>query len=195
MRIPRLFRQAAIATCGLLFAAVAAAHPDDDGADDDAVAAAIFDCEHPPADALQKLPAPLDQWARIECTPGGQKLVASLGDWYWRYPASWTTRPEAPAWAPDASITQHGPKHFVSMKIDTLDAAAVSATHERLLRDSATYKFQIDEPPTAMYRIEAKNSLGHAMDIFVPVVSEKRMWAILCVPVCRPEYAFMIERR
>lgn len=193
MTVHRSFRQVAFAACGLLFSAVATAHPDD-GSADDAFAAAVFDCEHPPADAMDKLPAPLDGWARIECTPAGQKLVAG-GEWYWRYPASWTTRPEAPAWAPDASIRTRGPKHFVSMQVDTLDAAAIAATHERLMRESATYKFQIDEQPGAMYRVGVTNNLGHTMDIYVPVVSEKRMWAILCVPVCRPEYAFMIERR
>jgi hypothetical protein len=32
------------------------------------------------------------------------------------------------------------------------------------------------------------------MDVYFPTVSDDLRWAILCVPDCRPEYAFLIER-
>lgn len=152
-----------------------------------------FDCEHQPPDALTALPAPLDAWARIDCSPAGQKLVAAIG-WQWRYPASWVTRPEAPAWSPDASLKHPGEKHFVDIDVTELDAAAVDAAHARLMRDSPIYQFHVEARPRGMYRVDLKNNLGHTFELFVPVVSDERMWAILCVPACRPEYAFLIER-
>lgn len=183
-----------IVFAAIAFAAIppgAEAHSDADH--DDAGDVGFFDCDHLPAGALTSLPAPLDSWAKLECTSAGQKLVAKL-PWRWRFPASWLNRPEVPAWAPAASFTLPGPKHFVKMEIAELDAQGIDAAHDKLMRDSATYRFHVETRPVAMHRMTVLNSLGHAMDVFFPTVSDDLRWAILCVPDCRPEYAFLIER-
>jgi hypothetical protein len=169
----------------------AAAHSE--GEHDDAGDLGFYDCDHPPANAVRTVPAPLSQWARFECNGAGQRLVAAQ-HWQWRFPASWTTRPDLPAWTPAASFVLPGPKHFVKLEVFELDAAELDAAHERLLRDSLTYRFHVETRPRAMFRLAALNSLGHDMDVFFPVVSDDRLWAVPCVPDCRPEFAFIIER-
>lgn len=192
MSIRRLPRWRALAAFVLAASSLgAAAH--DEGASDAAGELGFFDCEHPPANIVTALPAPLGEWAQIECNAAGQKLIAAKG-WQWRYPASWVTRPEAPAWSPEASFKLPGPKHFVKLDMATLDTAALDAAHAKLLSESATYRFHVETRPSAMYQLTAVNNLGHTMDIYFPVVSSDRLWAILCVPQCRSEYAFIIER-
>jgi hypothetical protein len=185
--IRRAFAALALATISL----GAVAHSDSDH--DDAGDVGFFDCEHVPAGALTKLPPPLDGWANLECTSAGQKLVAKL-PWQWRFPASWLNRPELPAWAPAASFMLPGSKHFVKLEVIELDAQGIDAAHEKLLRESATYRFHVETRPIGMHRITVMNSLGHTMDVYFPTVSDDLRWAILCVPDCRPEYAFLIER-
>jgi hypothetical protein len=167
------------------------AHSDSDH--DDAADLGFFDCDHLPAGALTALPTPLDGWAKLECTSAGQKLVAKL-PWRWRFPGSWLNRPDLPAWAPAASFTLPGPKHFVKMEIVELDTQSTDAAHDKLMRESATYRFHVETRPLAMHRMTVLNSLGHTMDVYFPTVSDDLRWAILCVPDCRPEYAFLIER-
>jgi hypothetical protein len=175
-------------------AGVASAHNDGEPDHEEADTAGFIDCERPPADAIRALPAPLSAWAALECLPMGQKLAQSE-DWLWRYPASWTTRPEAPAWAPDASRSLPGAKYFTKVGVETLSADAIGRMHERLVKESATYRFYFEARPEKAYRLAVKNNLGHEMEIFVPVESETKYWGFLCVPTCRPEYAFIMEKR
>ncbi len=187
----RLRSLASVALALLTLPLGASAHSDSDH--DAAADVGFFDCDHAPAGTLMTLPVPMDSWATLECTSAGQKLVAKL-PWQWRFPASWLNRPELPAWAPAASFTLPGPKHFVKMEVVELDAQGIDAAHEKLMRDSATYRFHVETRPKAMHRMTVLNSLGHTMDVYFPTVSDDLRWAILCVPDCRPEYAFLIER-
>lgn len=180
--------RAGIALALALCAAQAAAHEEAAGHE-----AAIYDCAHPPADAATRLPPIADGWAMLDCTPLGQRLIAAPG-WQWRFPASYTDRPTLPAWAPEASQQAPGPKHFVEFSFTRIADADLPATHARMRNASFTYQFNFDAPPVAMYRLAVRNSEGHEMDIYYPVESDDKVWAIPCVPTCRPEYAFIIER-
>lgn len=165
------------------------AHEQEEGA----AHAERYDCDHPPKDAVTGLPADLARFTALDCTPLGQRLIPGAG-WVWRFPASWTDRPTLPAWTPEASQNAPGPKHFVAVGIARVADAELPALHQKLRKDSFTYQFNFDAPPPAMYRLTARNNEGHEMDVFYPVESTDRLWAIPCVPACRPEYAFMIER-
>lgn len=152
-----------------------------------------LDCERPPKNALRELPAPLNAWALVECSQKGTKLVAAPG-WTWRYPNSWFDRPIAPAWAADASIVEPGAKYFIDISVTVLEGAAAAEQHASLARAIPAYGSAQTEPPRTLYRALTENNLGHEMVLWLPVQSENALWAILCTPECRPDYAFIIEK-
>lgn len=176
-----------------LLTAPALAH-NEGGHDDDADLEGFIDCAKPPGDALAVLPEPIAQWSTLECLPIGHKLAQSA-HWSWRYPGSWTTRPELPAWAPELSRQHAGAKYFTAFRVEALGAGDVDAMDERLRKESATYRFYFESRPAQAYRIDARNNLGHVFEVFVPVESDAKLWAFPCVPACQPEYAFVMERR
>ncbi len=105
------------------------AHQGDNDSDhDDGL---FLDCDRLPADALSTVPPPVAEYVQVECSAEGQKLVAAKG-WRWRYPASWTVRPEAPSWAPDASRQVMGKKYFTQFQVEPLGGEAIAAAHQRL---------------------------------------------------------------
>ena len=179
----------ALALVGALALSPAVAHQGDDGHDD----GMLLDCDRLPADALTTVPSPLDAFVQVVCAAEGQRLVSAPG-WRWRFPASWTARPEVPAWAPDASRQVYGRKYFTAFEVQTLTAAEVAQAHRRLLDESATYRFWFEAPPPAMRRLRVRNSHGHEMEVFFPEENTEKHWGFPCVPACRPEYAFVIER-
>jgi len=152
-----------------------------------------LNCEHPPGNALLALPAPIDQWAHIACSGKGQALVAAPG-WQWRYPNSWFDRPIAPAWAPAASLEEPGAKYFIELTLSVLEGDAAAEQHARLARAVPAYAAALEAAPVKIYRLSAENNLGHEMDLWFPQKSSEDFWAILCVPECRPDYAFIIEK-
>ncbi len=48
-------------------------------------AASVGDCAGSPAEAVMTLPAPLDKWGQITCTPYGH-VLAGRGNWTWIWP-------------------------------------------------------------------------------------------------------------
>ncbi|MFO1319394.1 MAG: hypothetical protein U1F52_07250 [Burkholderiales bacterium] len=191
MKLPCLsLRSAALALALVAGAAPVLAHEQDEAT---AHVADMYDCDHPAANAVTRLPEGVSGWSALDCTPLGQRLIPGAG-WAWRFPASWTDRPTLPAWAPEASQVAPGPKHFVELTFTRIAEGDLPAMHDRLRKDSFTYQFNFDAPPAVMYRLAARNNEGHEMDIYYPVESDDKVWAIPCVPGCRPEYAFIIER-
>ncbi|MEO8039567.1 MAG: hypothetical protein ABI794_12420 [Betaproteobacteria bacterium] len=152
-----------------------------------------LNCEHPPGDAMVAAPAPIDQWAYLVCSGKGQTLVAAPG-WQWRYPNSWFDRPIAPAWAPAASIDEPGPKYFTGMTVTALEGDAAAAQHALLASAVPAYGEAFATPPAKIYRVSVENNLGHEMDLWFPQKGPDDLWAILCVPECRPDYAFIIQK-
>jgi hypothetical protein len=152
-----------------------------------------LNCERPPQNAIGELPAPLATWARIECTQKGTKLVAAPG-WTWRYPNSWFDRPIAPAWAPDASIAEPGAKYFIDFSVTVLEGQAAAEQHGRLAEAIPAYGNAFTDPPATIYRVLTENNLGHEMVLWFPAKADDDLWAILCTPDCRPDYAFIIQK-
>jgi hypothetical protein len=152
-----------------------------------------LNCERLPQNAARELPAPLAAWAGIECTQKGTKLVAAPG-WQWRYPNSWFDRPIVPAWAPDASIGEPGAKYFIDFSVTVLEGEAAAGQHARLALAIPAYGNDLALPPATLYRVAAENNLGHEMVLWFPLKTQDDLWAILCTPECRPEYAFIIQK-
>lgn len=177
---------------GAAFSAGAVAHSEH-GSDAHA-AIEYLDCEKPPKDLIGALPSPLAGWARIECAPVGQRIVAGEGR-LWRYPASWFDRPFIPAWAPDASGSEPGAKYFIKLDVTPVASAEIANIHARLAKDVTAYAEAFTSPPKLMYRMAAENNLGHEMNVYFAGKSNDDMWAVMCTPNCRPEYAFMMQQQ
>jgi len=152
-----------------------------------------MDCGRPPENAVRSPPAPIDQWAIIDCSPMGTKLIAAPG-WLWRFPNSWFDRPEAPAWAPDASLDAPGAKYFVEFDTHVLEGAAAAEQHARLAAAVPAYRDAVSAVPARIHRLDVENNLGHEMVIWFPAASPSDLWAILCTPECRADYAFIIHK-
>jgi hypothetical protein len=152
-----------------------------------------MDCGHPPENALRSPPEPIDQWAIIDCSALGTKLIAAPG-WQWRFPNSWFDRPDAPAWAPDASADAPGAKYFVAFDAHVLEGAEAAEQHARLAAAVPAYRDAVPRAPAQIHRLDVENNLGHEMVIWFPAASPRDLWAILCTPECRPDYAFIIHK-
>lgn len=153
-----------------------------------------MDCSRPPAAAISSLPDPLGRWAQLECGAGGQKLVAAPG-WLWRYPNSWFDRPFAPAGVPDASSGEPGAKYFVEIAVEAVTGPAAERMHAQFMSAIPAYADAHDRAPPTFYRVSAENNLGHEMEFWFPAMSDASLWGVLCVPGCRPDYAFMIQKQ
>lgn len=152
-----------------------------------------MDCGQPPKNALRDVPAPIDAWARVDCGATGTKLVPAPG-WQWRFPNSWFDRPIAPAWAPDASVDEPGAKYFVEFAAAVLEGPEAAEQHARLAAAVPAYRDAIKTVPARIHRLDVENNLGHDMVIWFPASAPGDLWAILCTPVCRPDYAFIIQK-
>ncbi|MCW5627174.1 MAG: hypothetical protein KIT73_20825 [Burkholderiales bacterium] len=185
----RVFPSIAVLAIGSMFhPLIVHAHG---GAEHEAVD--VMNCAKPPESALRTLPPPLPEFARLECSIRGQFLMAADG-WTWRYPASWFDRPLAPAWTPDVSRQDADAKYFVELSVETLSGDAVAAPYARLKAAVPAYGGAYETPPPKLYRVSAENNLGHDMEFWFPEHGPGQMWAILCAPDCRPEFAFMIHK-
>ncbi len=158
--------------------------------------ARMLDCDHPPADALTRLPAPLDQWAHVECMAAGQFLMQGK-DWLWRYPGSFTAQVRVPAWSADLSEAAVGGRYFKRADVTAGSADDAAKLHDRFSRELELYAaLTADKPPlTRAYTLRALNDLGQPLEVFFLYRSDRDIWAIVCAPDCRPEATFLIESR
>lgn len=158
----------------------------------EAAAAAGHDCEHPPANAARALPEAIAGFSALACHPhGGQYLGAGAG-WHWRFPGSYFVVPTVPAFSPSAKLGHAGARFFTDMHVRRLTGEAARQRHETIAKSVPTYLPA--KPPESILQLTAINDLGHAFDVFFPLESDRRGWAVICTPECAPEYVFIIDR-
>lgn len=152
----------------------------------------ILDCDHPPEHAVLAVPEPIASWALLDCTPMGQMLVPSQ-DWVWRYPGSFTDRPFLPAWMSADAGGSAEPRYFKSIE------ARQAGTDEARQLEQRFAKSMIDLPAAAgqqrIYVLTAESNLGEKFEVNFVYRSDQDIWAVPCIPDCRPEQLFHIYRR
>jgi len=153
-----------------------------------------IDCRQPPKDAVTALPAPLDRWASIECTPGAQFIIPSTG-WVWRYPASFTTPVMVPAWTPNPAKAAVDAHYFVSARVEHASGEAAQALHRRLAGEVPNYGAMAETPVREAYTLRAENNHGEHFDIHFMYRSDQDVWGMVCAPKCGPEMAFVMNSR
>lgn len=182
------------AAAALFLLALAAARPVLAHSDEHGEEIPSIDCRNPPADAVTVLPAPLDRWARLECTPGAQFIVPHAG-WIWRYPASFTTPVMVPAWTPNPARAAAAAHYFVSLRLEHLPADAANALHGRMAAAVPNYGAMAEAPLQDVYSLRAENNHGEQFEIHFMYRSDADVWALVCAPDCGPEMSFLISSR
>ncbi|HWQ39554.1 MAG TPA: hypothetical protein VNM24_13285 [Burkholderiales bacterium] len=150
-----------------------------------------FDCEHPPADAVTRLPLAIEPFAQLSCLPIGQIIVAREG-WVWRYPASYFDQPLIAAYSPMASRAEPGARYFTSLSVEELSGDAALRRNDALVALLPNYR--PDAPPKRVLRLEAANELGHRFEVYFPMTDANSGWGAICAPECTPEMLFMMYK-
>jgi len=177
----------AVCLAAACFAAIVRAHQERE----EKTSPAPFDCDHPPAGAVTRLPEAIQPFAQLACAPIGQLIVAREG-WVWRYPASYFDRPLVAAYSPMQSRMEPGPRYFTFLTVEKLTGAAPMKQNEALGRALPNYR--VDPPPGTVLRLAATNDLGHRFDVYFPMTDTNKGWGAICAPECAPEMLFMIYR-
>jgi hypothetical protein len=184
-----LVRLACLLAAGIWYAAGTAAHAHEDGGRE---APPFLDCDHPPEHAVQAVPEPIARWARLDCTPVGQMLIPSE-DWVWRFPGSFTDRPFLPAWMSADPGVSGEPRYFKAIAARQADTSEAQQLSQRFA------KSMIELPAAAtqqqIYVLSAESNLGEKFEVNFVYRSDQDIWAVPCVPDCRPEQTFHIYRR
>jgi hypothetical protein len=68
----------------------------------------------------------------------------------------------------------------------------------QLAQDVSTYRLHFGDRleatrPRAAYTLVARNDLGGEFKLHVIYRSDQDLWAVFCMPDCRPENTFMIS--
>lgn len=174
------------ALLALAAAAPALAHPEEE-----VQGPSVIDCDHPPETMVRALPAAFEGIGRLSCSASGQSIVAHP-DWSWRFPATIFVRPSVPAHAPAESQQIVGARHFTGFREIEVSAEQAQALHRRFIETVPTYSQP--EPPESLRKLLAENDLGHQLEIYLGMKSERDGWVVLCDPACAPEYLFVIEK-
>ncbi|HZP88998.1 MAG TPA: hypothetical protein VFB54_19460 [Burkholderiales bacterium] len=154
----------------------------------------MLDCHNLPSKALTQLPAPMNDWARLECVPAGQMLVQGK-DWTWRYPASFTTPVHIPAWSVEPAAAASDGLYFVEAQVSVVRGEQAKALESRLANEVQVYASMSEgKPPVAdIYTLTTMNSAGHRFDVHFLYRSDQDIWAMVCAPDCRSDFSFVVN--
>jgi hypothetical protein len=150
-----------------------------------------YDCEHPPEAAVTALPGLLGEAGRLVCMPEGQRIVANQA-WSWRYSGSFFNSPDVPAYAHIASREMMPPYFFKKVWVEELSAEEADKRSEQLSEQIVTYRPA--KKIAAMTIVKAENNYGHVTEIFMPMESKTKGWAIVCTPECGPGFVILISK-
>jgi hypothetical protein len=185
---------AAAALAASLAPMAAHAHADDGHGD----SPRGIDCGNPPADAVARLPAPLNDWARLDCNHAGQMLAQGT-DWVWRYPASFTTPVHIPAWTPDSTGAALGGRYFTGAEIAVLRGEAAHRLEDRLASEVVVYREMATgdgKPPAReVYTLHATNDMGQSFEVHFLYRSDHDIWGLICAPDCASDRTFLLSSR
>ena len=150
-------------------------------------------CDGASANAVLKLPAPLNQWGQIRCTVYGHTLTAK-DNWVWSYPGAF-----APVHLP-AQMVKDNPKkighkaYFKSVSFIRLEETDANAAAEKI---NTTLSAKYDSKIESAYRLTLTNNEGKShVALFVRTESEfkdgRGFWGFWCKLGCDGGSPFML---
>ena len=168
-------------------AVLAQAHPGEEQA-----AQTMYDCEHPPADAVNELSGLLGRIGQFVCMPTGPAILANKG-WSWRYTGSFFDLPTIPGYAHKDSMGLPPPFYFTKISTQELDAADAAERSKQLREQLENYRPK--NPPVEMSVTDATNNYGKSITIYTAMESADNGWVVVCAPQCRLDYVILVNRR
>ena len=151
----------------------------------------VYDCEHPPSDAVSVLPGILDRIGRFVCLPPGPAILAKQG-WTWRYTGSFFDLPQIPGYAHEDSMGMAPPFYFTNLTTQQLNGDDVASLSNELQQQLENYRPK--NPPVELTVTDATNNYGKDIKIYVAMESENDGWLIVCSPKCRPDYVIQVNK-
>jgi hypothetical protein len=156
--------------------------------------AVLLDCNQLPPAAATMLPAPVEQWTRIDCRPFGQVLAQAPG-WQWRYSGSFTQEVTVAAIMGPAAEEAGGARFFRDVLVSAHTGEDLLALDRVLKRDVASYAFLAgEETPRAAYTVRAINDLLDTVTVYFLERAQGQLWAVACTPQCLPENVFLVQK-
>jgi hypothetical protein len=154
----------------------------------------LLDCERLPGEAVLQLPAPAQQWARIDCRPFGQTLAQPPG-YTWRYSGTFTREVIVAAIMGKTAEEGGGARYFRDASVASREGAQVADLHRTLQQQVSSYAFLSgDEVPQAAHTLRLVNDVLDIITVHFMQRAGGDMWAVVCTPECMPENVFVIQK-
>ena len=154
----------------------------------------LLDCDRLPGEAMLELPAPAQQWARIDCRPFGQALAPSAG-YTWRYSGTFTREVTVPAIMGKTAEEGGGARYFRDASLARREGAQVADLHRTLQQQVASYAFLAgDEVPQAAHTLRLVNDVLDIVTVHFMQRASGDMWVVVCAPGCMPENVFVVQK-
>jgi hypothetical protein len=143
-------------------------------------------CDGTPKDAVMTLPAPLDRWGVIECTPYGH-IIASKDGWLWTYPGGFE-----PVFIPSQMVRSQpaelgNASYFSSISVVPVTGAEFDVAYKAFSKGFD----EADHTPLG-YRLEVKSISGKSLRLYFFDSEDSAPWGIWCTKECDPDSRFMI---
>jgi hypothetical protein len=150
-----------------------------------ALAQPTISCDGTPDQAVRDLPAPLNQWATIVCTPFGH-IISGRSGWLWTHPGSYS-----PVFVPSQMVREHpaelgNQSYFTSIGVTPISGAEFEGVYSVFLTG-----MDRDENLPRGYRLDVTSVSGKALRLYLFDYSDSA-WGIWCNTDCKPESRFMI---
>ena len=152
----------------------------------------VYDCEHPPADAVSTLPELLGRIGQLVCMPTGPAILANKG-WSWRYTGSFFDLPTIPGYAHKDSLGLPPPFYFTKLSTQELNAADAAERSKQLQEQLENYRPK--NAPVEMSVTNATNNYGKTITIYAAMESADNGWVVVCAPQCRLDYVILVNKR
>lgn len=144
------------------------------------------DCAGTPAEAVMTLPAPLNDWGQIHCTPYGHVIAARDG-WIWSQMGAY-----APVFIPSQMVRNNPTELGNQSYFSSLNLIAVSAQEA----EPALAEFRrlfAPELPKQSYQFDAISVSGRALRLYFLDYGNDTRLGIWCRDgICSPESIFML---
>jgi hypothetical protein len=132
------------------------------------------ECAGTPADAVMTLPAPLNRWGELACTPYGHVIAAHRG-WIWTRPGAFS-----PVYVP-AQMVRNNPAeignraYFSAINFIRVDTTAQIQVPYRAFRKI----FPTADLPPRTYRLDVTSNSGRSLRLYF-LEYEAGPWGIWC---------------
>jgi hypothetical protein len=145
------------------------------------------ECEGTPEDAVMILPAAMDEWAQIICTPFGHIIAAEEG-WIWSYPGGFN-----PVMVPSQMVRSNPEEVGNASYFRKIEFVPAESDNVEKIRAALNEGFDVKDNPGSVYRLSVENQDGKPLRLYFDVTDDgKNTWGIWCADECDTDLRFMV---